>query len=271
MNTRKMLRLSSAIIEKAKTLGASLAGLACVDDLKKAPSSFTFAHQFVAADSGAGGRQEGALKDTPGKVTWSEDAKSVLVIAVEHPADKPEMDWWFDVADPPGNRLLARIITDLCAWIEQSKGIRTFHMPYQVEKGGTYLKDVSVLAGLGCIGKNNLLVTPEYGPRVRLRALTLDAYFPATGPINFDPCIGCDAPCRHACPQNAFNCRGYEMEACGQNRLPGRNGVYSRPMCTIQMDKDIAVAEEIRIRRFGKPVKIIKYCRCCEFACPVGK
>jgi epoxyqueuosine reductase len=61
------------------------------------------------------------------------------------------------------------------------------------------------------------------------------------------------------------------MEACGQNRLPGRNGVYSRPMCTIQMDKDIAVAGEIRIRRFGKPVKIIKYCRCCEFACPVGK
>jgi len=50
------------------------------------------------------------------------------------------------------------------------------------------LKDAAVLAGLGCIGKNNLLLTPEYGSRVRLRAFTIDLVLPSTGPLPFDPC-----------------------------------------------------------------------------------
>jgi epoxyqueuosine reductase len=37
------------------------------------------------------------------------------------------------------------------------------------------------------------------------------------------------------------------------------------------MEKDIAAAEEKKIEPTDKPVRLIKYCRCCEFACPVGK
>ena len=36
---------------------------------------------------------------------------------------------------------------------------------------GLYLKEAGVLAGLGVIGRNNLLITEKYGPRVRLRAV----------------------------------------------------------------------------------------------------
>ena len=78
-------------------------------------------------------------------------------------------------------------------------------LPYHVEKGGIFLKDAAMLAGLGIIGANNLLITPQFGPRVRLRALFLDCELAApTGPLNFSPCDGCNQPCWEACPQQAF-------------------------------------------------------------------
>jgi epoxyqueuosine reductase len=263
------LKVSSAILQKAKELGASLAGIARVADLKTAPS-FTFAPKMPHAGEGIGTRKtDSGLK--PGEVAWPDNARSMVVIAVLHPEDEPEMDWWFGRKDPPGNRILAKICRDLCPWIEERFGIQTVHLPYHVEKGGTYLKDAAVMAGLGCIGKNNILVTPEFGPRVRLRALTVDADLFATGPRQFDPCKDCREFCRRACPQKAFETRQYTPEQYGQNMLPGREGNYSRPVCNVQMEKNNDTAKEQKVDGFDDPVKIIKYCRRCELACPVGK
>jgi epoxyqueuosine reductase len=89
-------------------------------------------------------------------------------------------------------------------------------LPYHVEKGGIFLKDAAVLAGLGTIGMNNLLITPEFGPRVRLRALFLDAELAPTGPTDFAPCAGCDMPCRSACPQEAFKSGSYRKALCSE-------------------------------------------------------
>ena len=263
------LKASSAILKKAKSLGASLVGIARVEDLKSAPS-FTFAPKMPHAGEGIGTREsDSGLK--PGEAGWPENAKSVIVIAVSHPEDEPEMDWWYGRQDPPGNRVLARVCKELCAWIEETFDIKTVHLPYHVEKGGTYLKDCAVMAGLGCIGKNNILVTPEYGPRVRLRALTVDAELPSSGPRQFDPCADCDVFCRKACPRNSFGECLYTPENYGQKILPGRDGSFSRPMCNVQMEVDNNEAIEQEVEGFDAPVKIIKYCRKCELACPVGK
>lgn len=204
----------------------------------------------------------------------------MLVIAVEHPADRPEMDWWFGRSDPPGNRILADTIQRLCDWIPEAFGIRTFHLPYHVERGGIYLKDAAVVAGLGCMGRNNLLVTPEYGPRVRLRALTLDVSLPSTGPqsstgpLGFDPCEGCDAPCLRACPRGAFDRRVYDPANVGPNsgpgQLPGRTGHFSRAACNTQMEADIENAVEQPGGGGDDCMKVVKYCRACELSCPVG-
>jgi epoxyqueuosine reductase len=72
------------------------------------------------------------------------------------------------------------------------------------KRGGIFLKDAAVLVGLGCIGRNNLLLTPELGSKVRLLAMLLEAELAPTGPIDFYPCEGCEEFCRKACPQNAF-------------------------------------------------------------------
>ena len=269
MTNTEALRTSSALLNKARKLGADLVGFAAVDDLKKAPS-FTFAPRMPGSGQGIG-TSNNDLGLKPGEVLWPENARTVMVIAVRHPEDKPEMDWWFGRVDPPGNRVLAKLVGELCAWIASRFGINVFHLPYHVEKGGTYLKDASVLAALGCIGKNNILVTPEYGPRVRLRALTLDIELPSTGPLAFDPCLMCDEWCRKACPQKAFDEKIYSADEYGQNILPGREGVYSRPVCNQQMEADNEVAREQLVDGFERPIKIIKYCRHCELACPVGK
>lgn len=96
------LQLSSALLQKAKELGADLAGFAAVEDLKIAPS-FTFAPQMAGAGDGIGSRRN-TLGLKPGEVLWPENARTVMVIAVHHPDDQPEMDWWYGRVDPPGNK-----------------------------------------------------------------------------------------------------------------------------------------------------------------------
>lgn len=268
MGSRNILRMSSILLIKAKDLGADLAGYALIKDLKQAPS-FTLAPQLPDVD-GVIGIWKNKLGLGPGEVLWPEGAKTVMVIGVHHSEDKPEMDWWVGRVDTPGNRVLAKIVRELCWWIPEQFGIGVHHLPYHVEEGGTYLKDSAVLAALGCIGKNNILVTPEFGPRVRLRALTLDVELPSTGPLQFDPCSTCDDLCRKVCPQFAFGKKIYSENEYHQAILPGRDGVFSRAACYNQMDADNEATEIEDVESFDEPLRVIRFCRRCELACPVG-
>jgi hypothetical protein len=97
-------------------------------------------------------------------------------------------------------------------------------MTYWVEEGGLYLKDAAVLAGLGCVGRNNILVTPDWGPRIRLRAVLLDAELAPTGRIEFDPCRGCDERCRSACPRGPSTGRSSRQRTPGSTLFRGVTG-----------------------------------------------
>ncbi|NSW83696.1 MAG: epoxyqueuosine reductase [Syntrophothermus sp.] len=61
---------------------------------------------------------------------------------------------------------------------------------------------VAAAAGLGWIGKNQLLITPEYGPRVRLVTVLTDAPLKAGSPIK-ERCGKCTR-CIDACPVKAI-------------------------------------------------------------------
>lgn len=260
--------ITGRIVEKAKSLGADLAGVAGVDLIKQSPSHLIY--PIMEHNTGVGSR-ESAQGIKPGEVAWPAGARSAVVIAVEHKEDQPELDWWYGKKSPPGNRILMKINQMLSAWIEETFQITTHKLPYHVEKGGIFLKDAAVMAGLGCIGKGNILVTPEFGPRVRLRALLCDNEIASTGPTDFDPCADCAQPCRQACPQSAFDKAVFDSARMGLSDLPGRDGSFSRPTCNIQMQLDIDAAEEDIDPESGQKEKIIKYCRRCELACPVGQ
>ena len=201
-----------------------------------------------------------SLRNSPSYEIYSEvefppDAQSVLVLALVHDEAEPELDWWDGERGTPGNRRLESIAKSLVQWLKEDLNSDAHLLPYHVEKGGIFLKDAAVLAGLGTIGMNNLLITPEFGPRVRLRALLLDAELAPAGQLDFAPCAGCDMPCRSACPQESF-----------------KDGAYSRALCNEQMKRDeanVVIGEEGQEKNV--PSRYIRYCRACELACPVGK
>ena len=260
--------ISKQIVAKAKFFGASLAGIADAGLLKQSPSHIIYPkmEQNLAV-----GSRETAEGIEAGQIAWPANARAVVVIAVEHKKDEPQLDWWDGRTGTPGNRILIQINNNLSDWVEEKFEIKTHKLPYHVEKGGIFLKDAAVMAGLGCIGKNNLLVTPQFGPRIRLRAMILEAKVEPTGPVQFDPCDGCKEPCRHACPQNAFSDIVFSSVEMGLLTLPGRNGSFSRTICNIQMETNIAGAESLPAEGKGRAGKLIKYCRRCELACIAGR
>jgi epoxyqueuosine reductase len=224
--------LSGIIIKKAISLGASLVGITRVDSIRNSPS-----HQQSQ------------------NVRWPSQAKSVVILALKHDADEPSLDWWDGNHGTAGNRKLISITRQLKRWFKKQYGIVANDVPYYIHKGGIFLKDSAVCAGLGVIGKNNLVITPCYGPRVRLRALFVNIQLePTKCPGDFSPCINCEAPCKTACTQKAFE-----------------SGAYNRLLCQKQMEQDeteSTISKDTGIMYYSDV--LIKYCRACELACPVG-
>ncbi|MDR1482714.1 MAG: aminotransferase class I/II-fold pyridoxal phosphate-dependent enzyme [Synergistaceae bacterium] len=58
-------------------------------------------------------------------------------------------------------------------------------------------------AGLGTIGANHCLLTPEFGPRVRVVSVITDAELPPDPMISYELCSGCGR-CAASCPIGAF-------------------------------------------------------------------
>ena len=237
--------LRKKIMDKAKAEGASLVGIARIADLKNAPSYATYdENPFYPEYKG---------------VEWKEEYKSVLVWGLAHPATEPVLDWWsLKVRGfTPGNCELAAQSKRLRVWINEELGMGGLSLPYQIEYGGAFLKDAAVLAGLGVFGRDNLLITPEYGPRVRLRGIFLEANLEPTPRLEgFDPCAMCSKPCQRVCPRTAFRSGFYERTLCKQEQD--------------QLDVDFEVLDGA-IMGLDEPSEVTKYCRACELACPVGQ
>jgi epoxyqueuosine reductase len=236
--------IEKTIVEKARELGASLAGIATVADLKASVSYEIYDKKPFYEE------YEG--------VKWRKEHKSVLVWALSHPASEPVLDWW-SMKVPgftPGNGVMRKQSKKLRIWLGEELGIKALSLPYQIEYGGAFRQDSAHLAGLGVIGRNNLLVTPEFGTRVRLRGIFMEAELSPTGPIDFDPCNGCDRPCHQACPRGAF-----------------RSGAFERPFCKKENDKRDADTEMIEGSVMGieEASMVSKPCRHCELACPVAQ
>jgi epoxyqueuosine reductase QueG len=75
-------------------------------------------------------------------------------------------------------------------------------------------KKVAVLAGLGWLGRNNLLVTPQYGARVRLVTILTNMPLQTDSPLEED-CGSCRA-CLEVCPAGAIHERqeDFDHQAC---------------------------------------------------------
>lgn len=71
-------------------------------------------------------------------------------------------------------------------------------------------KQAATAAGLGWIGKSSLLITPRYGPRIRLATILTDAEFETAKPITEDECGNCTL-CVDACPFGVINNKNWAL------------------------------------------------------------
>ncbi len=113
------------------------------------------------------------------------------------------------------NARLNRVAQAVEAWLQhEGYRARAFKATVSAEELGMDLaetlaapvqhKTVATRAGLGWIGKNALLVTSRYGPRVRLASIFTDMPLDAAVPIAESHCGACDR-CVRACPAGAIH------------------------------------------------------------------
>ena len=111
-------------------------------------------------------------------------------------------------------------------------------------------KMAATSAGIGWIGKNGLLINPDFGPRLSLATVLTDAPLRTDEPIKNSLCGACGL-CREFCPSDA---------------ITGEEWSRSEPFCElIQLDRCAAHKKKIKALH-GKP-----NCGLCISICPFGR
>lgn len=129
-----------------------------------------------------------------------------------------------------------------------------------IPSGAIPLKTAAVKCGLGCQGKNTLLVTPTYGPRVRLVAVLTTAELDIDEPYKEDLCKDCER-CVLACPAKAIEPYKLKVNKCM---------VYAseNPRSADVPDE----TKELEKKLIKRPTSnSFIECTTCLEACPIGK
>ncbi len=130
------------------------------------------------------------------------NARSAVVFGVESRDDVHEVEYHVegDTYEYPGYLLLAKIRRDL---IDHLKG-QGYDAVYPYEdKSFSSFKAIARLAGIGAFGKNSLIISPRYGPWLRIGVIYTDAHLEPDLQFDEDLCGDCRA-CIEACPVGAI-------------------------------------------------------------------
>lgn len=159
-------------------------------------------------------------------------------------------------------------------------------------QGALAARVAAVQAGLGTFGLNDMVLTPEFGPRVHFAVLLTDCALPEGKPLSAELCPGLEAcgRCAAICPEHAIplrapqgatlgSIRGLDSAACRRSAQPFGADAFVRYLSTVFAAPDrAAVNKLIRHRTTGELwqeatfLKDGAYTSCmrCEDVCPVG-
>jgi len=183
---------------------------------------------------------------------YMEDARSVIILGAK------VWDNLFDVVvkvrgrheypDEWRGRLYARRMMRFLGGM----GFKTVLEPDLLSK-----KRMAQLGGIGCFGKNSLIVHPTYGPWVRLRSILTDAELVPDAPFEDDLCRGCDE-CVKACPVGVLTPYSVDPDRCllGMTWDQRKSDEYS----ATYMEHCPSLTENTWLM-----------CSTCQRACPVGR
>jgi epoxyqueuosine reductase len=141
------------------------------------------------------------------------DVKTVIIVGI-HLFDIILDAWSQDQKTGKAFHYLDSILENRCYLIKDYLSKKGYNSKIISYNPGLYLKDSAALAGIGPIGKNNLLITKEYGSQLRLRAIVTNAPLENGKPIlESEYCKQCII-CNEACPAEAFVDGKYIKDIC---------------------------------------------------------
>jgi epoxyqueuosine reductase len=236
--------LKEEIKEKAKEVGFALCG---VSDLKKIEKAEFPAGRGLVRPSKVWPEAQSLI--VMGYAVWDE---SLNVEALK--ANSSEyICLYYEIMESRAWRL--------SQWLWEKKSIKA--LPTQA----IHIKPAAMLAGLGFIGHNTQVITPEYGANVRWVAVLIDTELEPDKPFTRDLCAEqhlCrkKSLCVWACPYRAI------IPGPSQGVPPGEKVKYDR--CIETHIRDVALDKkwEKFIRRISD--QGFMACTRCSLACPYG-
>ncbi|NPV59976.1 MAG: hypothetical protein HPY75_09960 [Actinobacteria bacterium] len=148
-------------------------------------------------------------------------------------------------------------------------------LPHTRTVGHISLKHAALSAGMGQIGRSNLLLTPEFGPHQRLGGIITEA------PLETDPyrewnlCLKNCTRCLDACPVNALSPSGYSVDPCFDYWSMGFERTRPRrlsewPAFTAMLLRHLKRRDPL-VESGQLFITDVDFCIACMKACPVGE
>ncbi|MBP1908590.1 epoxyqueuosine reductase [Methanolobus bombayensis] len=190
-----------------------------------------------------------------GLVLWDEGLNTAISSVSTGDFSGGEADYYnmyYEVTETRGWRLVS--------WLNE-KGYKAIPTHLVQEK------IAATLAGLGFIGHNTQVITPEYGPRVRWMTVLTDAELEPDEPFTRDLCaeqLLCQEKslCVKSCPYSAL------IPGPSQGVEPGKKLIYDKCVVSHEFDKEISSKHEKHIRRITE--RGFMECTICNLVCPYG-
>lgn len=220
-------------------------------------------------------------------------AKSVIVMAVAHSLGTvyaPYIKIWTR-NKMQTSRLLDQVAEKVGRYLEQNgylsmpisadKPVEIYKIDPRTGKklvhtrtlGHLSLKHAAVIAGLGEMGRSNLLLTPQFGPHQRLGAIITEAPLEPDSPFEGKLCDNCKA-CEKHCPVNALKDGKYDCDKCYSYWSKGFKMNYPEGLRDwpkyLRMLWQNNQERDVFIEMSQNYITDVDYCINCMKACPVG-
>lgn len=223
------------------------------------------------------------------------DADRVIVIGQRVSLGAARILDWSDrhkyVNDELTITALEEIALDLVRWLERNGYpalvVPTTHVdPWRYDGNPeTHLRPpishdhAAVEAGLGTLGLNLQLLTPEFGPRVQLTAVLSSVPVEPDKPMEEGLCLGPECGrCLAACPGDAVKHWDRDWGACNEHRQPHSFKDAARYLESVIDEPDPDVQKKMLRNEDSfylwtsilRGAGVVTGCRRCQDVCPVG-